>query len=326
MITKLLFRIAFIFPFVLNAQICNNINFESGNFSGWTIKSGTTQVLQSNQTMTTCCGTAGSPEAIIMTTPFAEPYAGYLPHSPLGGTKVARLNDSDATTINLGLITRISYPIAVTPSTNLQYAISGYVTGLTHPCDDYAYANVRLKDGSGTVFYVNQLMDYSGSTACGNSAAFTNTITSHGLAYFCWQTYSVNLTPYIGQNITLEVTAGDCTGWGHAGYCYFDATCSIVTPTMLPCGLTTGIENNFSSAEINIGPNPFSEAFNISISEVNNHNYELEIYDITGKIVFTKKDLQKSNHISLHNLNRGMYFYKIVDNNQPVRTGKLIKE
>ncbi len=323
---NILFATAVFLTGILNSQTCTNINFEAGNLSGWTITSGTTQILQSNQTMTTCCSTPGSPEALVMTTPFVEPYAGYLPHSPLGGTKVVRLNDSDATTINLGLITRISYPIAVTASTNFQYAISAYVTGLTHPCDDYAYANVRIKNGSGSVVYVNQFMDYSVSTPCGNSAAFTNTIVSRNLAYFCWQTYSVNLTPYIGQNITLEVTAGDCTGWGHAGYCYFDATCTATTPTILPCSISAGIESKSLTNEINIAPNPFSESFNISISDINNAVFEIVLYDVTGKLILNKKNLQNSNNFSLQSLNSGIYFYKIIKDNRPIKTGKLIKE
>ncbi len=109
----------------LFSQACPNINFENGNLSNWNVTGGTVQVAGNNLNMLGCCPTPGSLEAPIITTPFTEPYAGLLPHSPLGGTKVVRLNDSDAVSVHLGQITRITYPIAVTSTASvLQYTIS----------------------------------------------------------------------------------------------------------------------------------------------------------------------------------------------------------
>lgn len=41
--------------------------------------------------------------------------------------------------------------------------------------------------------------------------------------YRNWSTGSVNLDPYVGQNLTLELTVHGCTADGHRGYAYFDA-------------------------------------------------------------------------------------------------------
>lgn len=325
---KLFTSILTIFTTTLSfSQACPNINFENGNLNNWSVTSGTVQVAGNNLNMLGCCPSPGSVEATIITTPFVEPYAGILPHSPLGGTKVVRLNDSDAVTVHLGQITRITYPIAVMPTTTvLQYAISGYVSGLGHSCTDYAYSNVRVRDGVGNYFYTQHNVPFTGTTSCGNSTAFTNTVVSRNLAYFCWKTYTVNLAPYVGQNIFLEVTAGDCTGWGHAGYCYFDATCTAVTPTVLPCGVSTGIENvsNLVS-EVNVWPNPANDVLNVSISAPDN-TAEIVIYDVIGNLVKRQQLTRENSILDLKQMSEGAYYYVIKSKDQTIKTGKFIKQ
>jgi gliding motility-associated-like protein len=39
----------------------------------------------------------------------------------------------------------------------------------------------------------------------------------------------MDLTPYIGQDVTIEIVATDCTASGHYGYVYFDAQCGPMT-------------------------------------------------------------------------------------------------
>ena len=45
--------------------------------------------------------------------------------------------------------------------------------------------------------------------------------------YQNWQTVFTNLSAYIGQNVTVEFTSGDCSLTGHYGYAYVDASCGI---------------------------------------------------------------------------------------------------
>lgn len=40
-----------------------------------------------------------------------------------------------------------------------------------------------------------------------------------------WTTVGINLSPYIGQDITLEFSTGDCALSGHFGYAYLDCYC-----------------------------------------------------------------------------------------------------
>ena len=43
--------------------------------------------------------------------------------------------------------------------------------------------------------------------------------------YRNWSTVSIDLNTYIGQNVTIEFIASDCSKTGHLGYAYIDANC-----------------------------------------------------------------------------------------------------
>ncbi len=125
----------------------------------------------------------------------------------------------------------------------------------------------------------------------------------------------------------MEVSAVNCTGGGHWIYSFFDAVCSAITPTMSACSLTTGVkENKINSGDISIWPNPAKDILNLQLNSTDNLNSEIIIYDVLGKVVLHKKELVSDNTISIKNLNQGLYFYNIVQNNKSIKTGKIIKE
>jgi len=53
-----------------------------------------------------------------------------------------------------------------------------------------------------------------------------------GKFYKPWTTISVNLTAYIGQNVTIKFTASDCSLGAHFGYAYLDCECK---PFQITC-------------------------------------------------------------------------------------------
>lgn len=55
--------------------------------------------------------------------------------------------------------------------------------------------------------------------------------------YKKWTTVGVDLTAYMGQNITVEFQTGDCIYGGHWGYAYIDANCG---PTQIPVNMCAG--------------------------------------------------------------------------------------
>lgn len=303
--------------FFITAQTCPNLNFESGNLNGWTITKGSPSLF-TNYNMTGCCATPGSSAVAVYSTPMSDPYLGILPASPLGGNFIAQVNN-----INLnGNASRITNTFAVTSNTVFQFAIAGVVDGINENCQSIAYAHVRLLDNAGNPFYSTHYVPVGANTATCSYAAFTNTV--NFTAFFCWQTYSVNLAPYLGTNISVEVTAANCGGYGHWAYCYFDAACSVTTPTPATCPMVTGVKEITEMKLINVWPNPARDILNINL-EISMENNEFIIYDVLGKVVLRQKDLRHDNRLDIDKLLPGTYIYKLITTEE-ITTGKFIKQ
>ncbi len=315
MIKKLLFSAILVFPFLMNSQC--NLNFESGNLSGWTVTKGSPS-LSFNYNMSGCCATPGSTAVAVYSTPLADPYLGTLPASPLGGVFIAQVNNQNMN----GNASRITNTFMVTSNSIFQFAIAGVVDGITENCQSIAYAHVRLLDNTGTPFYSTHYVPVGPNTSTCSYAAFTNTI--NATAFFCWQTYSVNLAPYIGTNVSVEVSAANCGGWGHWAYCYFDAACSVTTPTPASCPMVTAINEITEVKLVNVWPNPARDILNVSL-EIPIIDNEFVIYDILGKVVLRQKNLKHDNKIDIEKLLPGTYIYKLLTTEE-TKTGKFIKE
>ena len=73
-------------------------------------------------------------------------------------------------------------------------------------------------------------------------------------------------------------------------------------------------------------PNPSNGIFNISLGNLQPTG--IEVYDLTGKIVYSKKEITISNfetNIDLTQVTQGIYFVKIIENNQST-VKRIIKE
>ncbi len=83
--------------------------------------------------------------------------------------------------------------------------------------------------------------------------------------------------------------------------------------------------NEESINKINIYPNPVSDNLYIDFSGNSNLNkINLEIYDVTGKLVTSYSNIQQLT-INLRTLSKGVYFYLLKDENSIIKNGKLIK-
>jgi hypothetical protein len=83
---------------------------------------------------------------------------------------------------------------------------------------------------------------------------------------------------------------------------------------------------NFELNNVFVYPNPSKGIFNISLGNL--QPTEIEVYDLTGKKVYEKKEVIISNFetkIDLSNVTKGIYFVKIIDNNQST-VKRIIKE
>ncbi|HQQ95305.1 MAG TPA: hypothetical protein PLQ93_12165, partial [Bacteroidia bacterium] len=154
---------------------------------------------------------------------------------PMFGDKFIRIN-SPALGAQAYSIEKLSKTFSVTPNNALFQFAFIFVTSTGHaccsagafqiklynattnsllPCPSYSAAGPSSSCLNYTVNGINFLTAQTGATAAINTPTVFNK----------WNISSMDLTPYIGQNITIEVIVSDCDAGGHFGYAYFDAQC-----------------------------------------------------------------------------------------------------
>jgi hypothetical protein len=228
------------------APPCVNEGFESSPLGliplpqttpGWSVDWANV-VLSNNCIATSAMGwSPGSQKMFIKSTPLTNPipampalFNGSLGNSPLGGTRVAQLHDLSLTNSR----TRIRQTIQVTNlNTLFQFAFAGaYEDGL-HRCCEQPGLIVRLYDcnqnavpcASLQVFPYGNCANGAGTpNKCANCASPSNP-SSPDIYWFNWQSYSMDLTPYIGTCVTIEFINSDCAFGGHASTTFIDCLC-----------------------------------------------------------------------------------------------------
>ena len=87
----------------------------------------------------------------------------------------------------------------------------------------------------------------------------------------------------------------------------------------------TGI-NEILANSISVYPNPNNGILNINLTSELAVNSTLEVYDALGKLVVKQVLANELNTINISNLNNGIYTYKVLNNSNNVKIGKLIKQ
>lgn len=224
--------IIFLITNVVSSQEgCNNLDFENGNFNGWQGEIG-------------YWGTPGNfsyPGIIkeiqtIMTGKEVDPNTcGNITVVAPGGSFSARLGNS----IPGNKTQTLSYSLNITEANSLfvyKYAVVLQDPG--HSIDKQPYFKVNVYNEE------KELIDPScGSynvSATSNLPGFKKCDTS-GAIYKDWTTVGLNLSPYIGQKITVEFRTGDCALGEHYGYAYIDAYCSSLKIGSTYCTNANGV-------------------------------------------------------------------------------------
>lgn len=211
----------------INTAPCINEDFElclpgvystSLSVAGWTLSSRT-----QDGNCTSPSWNPGAAEFSIIATPvIGYPTIGTIPHSPLGGTKIAWLNNN----VNNNSVTRIVQTFPVTNANTLfQFAYGGYWQdgGGGHGCCDQPAVQVRMRDCLGAPLACSNLSLAPGA-GC-QSANTTFTVVSGIASWTNWQVKYIDLTPFIGTCVTFEIYTTDCAFGGHYGTTFFDARC-----------------------------------------------------------------------------------------------------
>jgi gliding motility-associated-like protein len=222
----------------VNALPCVNEDFEqtapgvytaANAVNGWTIWSASASA---GCNLNFSPGCSGNEFEILQTPILGFPTVGNIPHSPLGGTRVARLNNF---TNNVS-VTKLSQTFPVTNANNVfQFAFAGFWQNAGHNCPNCEQPGLFVR-----VLNCNQQQmtcsSVTLSVGCPSVGATFSTDASSN-AWCNWQARSIDLTPYIGTCVTFEVWTQDCPFSGHWGSTVFDAQCG-------PQGLFPGLGGN----------------------------------------------------------------------------------
>ncbi len=124
-------------------------------------------------------------------------------------------------------------------------------------------------------------------------------------------TMSVSVSPTITSTYTVSVSNA--------------AACVASSTVMVTVNACTGI-NELLENSIYVYPNPTNGFLNISLIAELSQNSSLEIYDALGKLVFKQVLVNELNTINIYNLVDGIYTFKVLNNSNLIKTGKLIKQ
>ena len=159
----------------------------------------------------------------------ATTYPGAAAQDPFNhyGDWFIKLNDQT----NGSSVNRISKTISTVTSANalFQFAFITVLEG-SHSCCDGGGFSLKVKIGC-AVPVTTTCPQFTaavqpGCISPGNTTTYITSTVNPSWKYNKWKLNTLDLTSFIGNCVTIEVTAYDCTYTGHAGYVYFDAQCS----------------------------------------------------------------------------------------------------
>ena len=255
---------------------CNNVDFEAGNFTNWIGKKGYNALSTNPLTITnTGIFTAGmnaswkscSYHTIMSAAGGTDYYGGFPVVNPTGGTYSVRLggentNVFDGTDCNNLYVCSSPAPqpgpfycggetleqtFAVTATNTLfTFSYAALLNDGGHPAGHQPYFSIQVFNSSGTaiacfsqrVELVSGVVPTGGSLSANGNCWFNSGMTDYNVYFIPWRTNSYNLTAYVGQNLTVRLTAAGCTDGDHFCYAYFDASCgpaSITVSNPAPC-------------------------------------------------------------------------------------------
>jgi len=90
--------------------------------------------------------------------------------------------------------------------------------------------------------------------------------------------------------------------------------------------VVTGLEEAKGiNLSVSAYPNPTTDFLNLKIENYDNTNLSYQLFDISGKLLETKKLEGNQTNIVMSNLVPATYFVKVTDGNKEVKTFKIIK-
>jgi gliding motility-associated-like protein len=213
---------------------CTNMDFETGDFTGWTgfigdntvSSNGPLQNIQNGffSNGTNALVTDNLARHTIMANPGAgtDACGGFSCVYP-GGNYSVRLGNSYAN--YQGEAIEQTFTVGA-GNTSFTYNYAVVLNDGGHSSGEQPYFRIEMYDQSGNLipcaqYYVEASGTIPGFVNCGV-----------GTSYKPWTTVNADLTNYLTQSVTIRFTAAGCIYAGHYGYAYVDCSC-------LPYQITT---------------------------------------------------------------------------------------
>ncbi len=96
---------------------------------------------------------------------------------------------------------------------------------------------------------------------------------------------------------------------------------------VLKNGIYTGIEENFTSNNFKLYPNPFSDYAVLEFDNKKNESYNLTVYNTLGQVMLTTYGITSGQvKINKNNLTNGLYLFQLGTDRQITATGKFVVE
>ena len=89
--------------------------------------------------------------------------------------------------------------------------------------------------------------------------------------------------------------------------------------------IVLGIDNHTINLELTAYPNPTTNFLTLNVGNAELSTLNFQLYDILGKLIESRKIISSSETIAIENLPTATYFLKVSNNNNEVKTFKIIK-
>ncbi len=89
--------------------------------------------------------------------------------------------------------------------------------------------------------------------------------------------------------------------------------------------IVLGIEVNSINLELTAYPNPTTNYLTLNVGNSKLSTLNFQLYDISGKLIESRKIMSSSEIIVMENLPSATYFLKASNNNKEVKTFKIVK-
>ena len=89
--------------------------------------------------------------------------------------------------------------------------------------------------------------------------------------------------------------------------------------------IVTGLEDTQISLNMQAYPNPTTDYLTLNVGNFELSTLNFQLYDISGKLIESRKIISSTETISMGNLSSATYFLKVSNNNNEVKSFKIIK-